>query len=305
MNLSVTLIGTLIIAVIIIILVIALLINLVLLRKYNHLKNQLRHDKMREDQKFSSEMLNTIVSDFKEAYHSKSEVNTQAIIENHFAGYQGMALFGERFLKHAVSLMIILGLMGTFFGLTLSISGLGDIMTGDLDGIVGNLTFALSGMEVAFNTSLFGIGASVLLTLIKVMMSPEEKRLEVYVLLEDYLDNTIARFAAQSSFDKYEMLIKSMEDVFATFGHSITGKFNEIVDTSSTKMVTSTRNIEEAARSLTESIKAFDQSIGKFNESARDFKEFNYHLRNNIERMSLTFSDFTDDLKEKAKKDIG
>jgi methyl-accepting chemotaxis protein len=252
----------------------------------------------RESQTFSNNLLSQIVTDYQQSYSVKSEVNTQAIIENNFSAYYQGALFGERFLKHSVSLMIILGLMGTFFGLTLSVDKLSDLMGGDLEDIIGNLTYSVQGMTVAFNTSLFGIGCSVLLTLMKIIYSIEQKRIEVYVMIEDYLDNEVGRNLSKNQTDKYEVLVNAMENTLNRFGTHITKTFDSTVNVATNQMLKTSQDVILASNKLYESINSFDNSITTFVNNTRDFSEFNHQLRTNIERMSLTFDDFTEDLKK-------
>jgi hypothetical protein len=47
---------------------------------------------------------------------------------------------------------------------------------------------------------------------------------------------------------------------------------------------------------LTLSVDQFEGSLSTFSENTRDLKEFNYHLKDNVQRMSLSFSDFTQSL---------
>jgi hypothetical protein len=65
-------------------------------------------------------------------------------------------LLAERFVRAATGLVIILGLLGTFYGLTSSIGRLVQLVAGDTggvsditQGVTTELTQALSGMAVA------------------------------------------------------------------------------------------------------------------------------------------------------------
>ena len=62
--------------------------------------------------------------DAEEAARRSGERNTQAIIEENFQAELGSLLLAERFVRAATGLVIILGLLGTFYGLTLSIGKL-------------------------------------------------------------------------------------------------------------------------------------------------------------------------------------
>ncbi len=62
--------------------------------------------------RFSHPVLNLITDRAKEAARASREPNTQAIIESHFHSELKALLLGERFVRAASGLVIILGLMG-------------------------------------------------------------------------------------------------------------------------------------------------------------------------------------------------
>jgi hypothetical protein len=55
--------------------------------------------------------------------------------------------------------------------------------------------------------------------------------------------------------------------------------------------------IREAVSRLEEVVGRFEAGLARFAESAGDFHQFNAHLKDNIQRMSLSFGDFSDTLK--------
>lgn len=296
MEMTVNTVGTIIIAIIITIFSFAIMAALLLKAKYARTKKALLDPLAREKGEFDAKIINDILSSFKEANQSKNEVNTLAIIDHNITNQWRSALLGERFLKNAVSLMIILGLMGTFFGLTMSVDKLVEVMAGSLDDIVGNLTTSVQGMAVAFNTSLFGIGASVLLTIFKIIFSIEQSREEVYIALEDYLDNHVAKEIVAEKLDKYERLVYSMEKVFKEFGTQISLSFEDTVEASTKHMVTTQESMQLLSDKLEVSMDRFQNSLETFAENTRDFSEFNHDLRSNIQRMSIQFDDLATDL---------
>jgi len=292
-------IGTIIIFIIAIVLILALTSILILLVKYKMTRKKLETPELRLTGIFNDPFLDNVVHDFKTANKSKLTVNTYAIVEGNMSKYWHHILLGERFQKTAVSLMIILGLMGTFFGLTLSVDKLVDLLAGDLgnlDDVIRNMTDSVQGMAIAFNTSLFGIGGSVLLTVVRMIFSVEQKREDIAVYVEDYLDNTIAQTFAEEKFNEYDQLVHAMENVFKEFGTQISLTFTDVVKSSTDKIDNSSAAIEMLVASLKDSVTVFESTLNTFNENTRDFGEFNYHLKENIQRMSLTFSDFSSKL---------
>lgn len=304
MNLSSNPIGMAIIITILVVLVLALIAITVLLNKFKSIRKKLLTHEKRVLGRFDDKFLDSAVTEFKEANKSKLTVNTYAIVESNMSKHWTYILLAERFQKTAVSLMIILGLLGTFFGLTMSIGELVNVLTGNLSDtnvLVDNMTETVKVMAIAFQTSLFGIGGSVILTVLRMIFSVEQKREDIAIYVEDYLDNTIAKAFAEEKFNEYDKLVNAMENVFKEFGTQISVTFTDVVKSSTNKIDNSTQAIEMLTSGLKESVETFESSLSTFGENTRDFGEFNYHLKENIQRMSLTFSDFTASLEPETK----
>lgn len=291
-------VGTVIIMLIAVILALAILCIAMIWVSYAATRKKLMAPELRETGAFDDPFLDNTVKDFKEANKSKLDVNTYAIVESNISKHWGFILFAERFQRTAVSLMIILGLMGTFFGLTLSVDRLVKVLTNldDLSGVLTTMASSVEGMAIAFNTSLYGIGGSVILTLVRLVFSVEKKREDVTVYIEDYLDNVIAKNFAEEKFNEYDKLVHAMENVFKEFGTQISLTFTDVVKASTDQIDNSTEALTMLTGGLKESVETFEKSLATFGENTRDFGEFNYHLRENIQRMSLTFSDFSSSL---------
>src|SRR5699024_10891142 len=67
-----------------------------------------------------------------------------------------------KLVQMTISVFILLGVLGTFIGLTIS---LGSINAGD-DQLVENVAGVLSGIDVAFYTSIVGMGFSLTITIL-------------------------------------------------------------------------------------------------------------------------------------------
>jgi hypothetical protein len=145
--------------------------------------------------RFRYAVLNRIVEHAERAARRAREVNTQAIIEDAFHAELKALLFGERFVRAATGLVIILGLLGTFYGLTLSIGKLVHLVSADSGAaadvpgaVTHGLTEALAGMAVAFSNSLVGILSAVVLTILGFVWSVADRRTALMVRIETYLD---------------------------------------------------------------------------------------------------------------------
>lgn len=242
---------------------------------------------------FESPVLNKIVSKAREVLRlHPRDINTQAIIEQGFHSELRWLLTGERFVKASTGLMIILGLVGTFYGLTLSIGKLVTLVSGDMgdaaeitESLTRGLTEALSGMSVAFSTSLFGIVAAIIMTLLGVFASVPDRRAAVMVQVEAYLDNVFL-------------------NALRTGGGEVSGGVSEArpagrpLDGGDLDQMIA--GFGEAVGQLQATVAHFESALQSFSTTTRDFREFNLHLKDNVQRMSLSFGDLSDTLKEQV-----
>lgn len=240
-------------------------------------------------QPFSAAVLNQIFHDAQSAARARAgDLDPQGIVEHRFQTELSGQLISERYIKSAPGLVIILGLVGTFYGLTLSIGRLADLVSSENTGVAemttaltSGLTQALSGMSVAFTTSLVGIASAILLTLLGVFFNVADRRTRLMVHIENYIDETIAP----------EFAIGQTGSVVpdppgAANGVGASGQVGQLV-----------QGFGQSVERLEASIQQFDASLKAFSGSARDFREFNLHLKDNVQRMSLTFADFSESLK--------
>ncbi|MDK2919250.1 MAG: hypothetical protein PWQ37_1983 [Candidatus Petromonas sp.] len=298
-----------IIAAIVTILVAAFIATLVLRKRYSEIYYDLQDKENRDAALFESKVLNSIIDDYKIAAKGNKEINTQAIIEKNFNSELASLYMSERFIKKAVSLMIILGLLGTFYGLTLSIGKLVELLAntsssdvlGSMDSVVGGLINSVKGMSVAFVTSLFGITSSMLLTVINIFLGTEDVRESVMVEIEEYLDNTLSHGIEKDIETPTAMVHDELRTTIKEFSNKLEESLKEITDVLSYRFAAAASGMEEFSASLSESVDKFDKSLQTFAENTRDFSEFNHHLRTNIQRMNVAFDDFTEDLKTGTK----
>jgi hypothetical protein len=175
-------------------------------------------------------------------------------------------LLGERFLRGATGLVIILGLLGTFYGLTLSIGKIVHLVAAETSastdiaqGVGTGLTHALSGMAVAFSNSLVGILSAVVLTVVGILSNVSDRRSAVMVQIETYLDRELQQRPAVNA--------------------------------------SSPDGLGQTVAVLGNAIARFEASLQAFATTTKDFHEFNAHLKDNVQRLSLTFADVRDTLK--------
>lgn len=282
--------GFIIIGAILALLSLGVLLTLSIRARYAAIARDLRRG---EDQaSFNSRVLQRIVQSALEALRTgSSEVNTQAIVEQAFQRELNGLLVGERFVKAATGLVIILGLVGTFYGLSTSIGRLTALLSGDAPqgvevttALTQGLTETLSGMSVAFTSSLFGIVAAIVLTLLGVFLGIADRRLALMVQIESYLDNAFLASARAS-----------LEE-----GGAAPARAGGASVRSDARLEGMLHGFGESVARLSGAVAAFEAALGHFSSSTREFHEFNLHLKDNIQRMSLGFGDLSETLKQQV-----
>ncbi len=283
--------GYVIIAVILTLVAIAVVLTITIRARYGSLERELRRSGG-SGGGFQSRVLNRILSDAENARASNPfDLNTQAIIERAFDAELRGLLVGERFIKASTGLLIILGLVGTFYGLTLSIGRLVALVTGDAapgtevtESLMSGLAQALSGMSVAFSCSLFGIVSAILMTLIGVFWNVADRRTAVMVQIEAFLDNELGGAAPRQA------------AVARGGGHGAA-----LHPATSEDLERLMQGFGATVHQLQQSVAQFDAALQNFSATTRDFREFNFHLKDNVQRMSLSFGDLSETLKEHSR----
>ena len=246
-----------------------------------------------------NDFLRYTVNEFAAAFKQYGEgVNTPALIANSVHMKLGGALFCERFLSNAVSLFVTLGLFGTFMGLSLSVSSLTELISytntsewlSVLDSVGGGLMSALSGMGVAFYTSLVGVACSIILTLLRSIFSPQTEREKLETALELWLDHTVAPTLPTEGGSDDVSLVRRMVSAINGASDAMEKSMKEATDT-----LTATLDGEK------EQLAAFNKTVGKFNDGVRDFSEFNYNLRGTVERMDVSVRDLVSAMRESTR----
>jgi len=226
--------------------------------------------------RFRSRLLRDVVSGYESAWrlYKGAEVNTQALIEDQFNQKMKAGLLQENCARHSVSVMIVLGLLGTFIGLTISVQSLvllfkGYDVTELLSSVESGLLSALAGMSTAFTTSLFGIGCSVIITVMNVFINPARYREDLMTGIEEYLDNTVAARLGAAAGDGYGQMENALRGTFIEFGERIAERY--------------------------------DRSLTALHDDIRGIEDANNNLRNTIAQMDVCFVRIADALKSSTR----
>ena len=248
-----------------------------------------------------------LLSEYAAAYQKYGQdVNTPAIISDAIGSRLSGLLLCERFLNNAVSLFVTLGLFGTFLGLSLSVASLTELIgysnssewLSVLDSVGGGLLSALSGMGVAFYTSLVGAGCSILLTILRTILNPQARREKLETRLELWLDTEVAPTLATEGQMDDAGLVKRMIDAM----NAAAGEVRLALFSAAQGYAGATKASSDAlVRTLSETkdaLNGFGETVSVFNDGVHDFAEVDYNLRGSVERMDLAVRDLANALRE-------
>ena len=105
--------------------------------------------------------------------------------------------------RYMTGLLVFLGLLGTFWGLIVTVGSVGNVINslkvgGDAESIFESLreglAAPLSGMGISFSSSLFGLAGSLVLGFLDLQTSQAQNRF--YIDLEDWLSTTVRDLGA-------------------------------------------------------------------------------------------------------------
>ena len=294
--------GVIVIAVITVLFILAVILLFYVRIRYRYLEGKASGSNP-EARGFRS----AVLSEYTAAYKQYGQdVNTPAIISDVIGSRLSGLLLCERFLNNAVSLFVTLGLFGTFLGLSMSVTSLTELISvsnsGEwlnvLDSVGGGLLSALSGMGVAFYTSLFGAGCSILLTLLRTILSPQAARERLENRLELWLDTEIAPTLISDVAKDDAELVKRMIDALNASVSEIRTAMRASAESYTVNMQAATAGYVKAINEQKDHLRHFDSSLEKFNAGVHDFSEVDYNLRGSVERMDLAVRDLASTLRE-------
>ena len=248
-----------------------------------------------------------LLEEYAAAYRKfGADVNTPAIISDVMGRKLPGLLLCERYLNNAVSLFVTLGLFGTFLGLSLAVASLTELIgysnTSEwlsvLDSVGGGLLSALSGMGVAFYTSLVGAGCSILLTILRTILSPQAARERFETRLELWLDNEVAPALGPALAKDDASLVRAMIDAMGASAAEIRKALSDAAASFAGSTSAAAASFEKSIAVCDGELKKFDAAVKTFSDGIHDFSEVDYNLRGSVERMDLAVRDLSGAMRE-------
>ncbi|ROH98510.1 methyl-accepting chemotaxis protein [Microcystis aeruginosa FACHB-524] len=249
---------------------------------------------------------------FKIASNQLDDVNTAALVDSLYHAekftFMSKSLRCEKwdyFVRVLPNLLLAFGLLGTFFGITLNLTGIStliDINNVDVQSLGEKLKTPLESMGIAFITSLIGLACSSLLTVINLIFNTNLAKANLISSLEDYLDNILQpTVEGNSRLDKAVNRMVDTQKAFLTNFHknvkivleSSLGKVaKEIADGNqeTAKLVTQVcERLTETAGTLSTGATTFQRSAFELNEQVpiitqanREFTQSSQELKNSV-----------------------
>lgn len=212
--------------------------------------------------------------------HEKAHIPLETFIQEQFSKWKffHIPVVGLiKMIRATISIFILLGVLGTFIGLTIS---LGAVQT-EGDELIEHVVQVLSGIDVAFYTSIIGMSASLILTLLTRIFNTE-------YMLTDLMLTVESAFATEKK-QGLSQLIHVTESVKQSIDH-----LHETNEQSLQEVVSSFTGFKDYTTGLQQAAK----DLAIFNEGlTENLKQFQT-LFQQMEKNTSTFQKGTDTMNE-------
>ncbi|MBU8907646.1 MotA/TolQ/ExbB proton channel family protein [Desertibacillus haloalkaliphilus] len=205
------------------------------------------------------------VNRFQAEYEQKSQqesVKVETFVQNKFSSWRMFNLPIVSIIKMVqmtVSVFILVGVLGTFIGLAMSLGSIN--ATGDQ--LVENVALVLAGIDVAFYTSITGMGLSLLMTVITKVANTEYMLTDIMLKTESHLE--------ENEQDGMARLI--------TVSETINASIVELRETN-----------QESLQNIVQSFDGFKEYTAGLQQSAKDLAKFNDGLTENLKDFTVIFN---------------
>lgn len=235
--------------------VVAIFAHFTLYSKLRKIRNFIR-----DTNSLEIDPLNKIKMDF-EQMNQKESVKVETFVQNKISGWRVFQVPVVNLIKlvqMTVSIFILIGVLGTFIGLAMSLGSID--VSGDQ--LVENVALVLAGIDVAFYTSIAGMGLSLIMTIVTRVANTEYMLTDIMLKTESILEG--------NEQDGMSRLIAVSE--------TINSSILELRDTN-----------QESLQSIVNSFKGFQEYTVGLQQSAKDLAKFNEGLTENLKQFSAIF----------------
>ncbi len=248
-----------------------------------------------------------IISKFKEASGQLDDVNTAALVDSLYHEekftFMSKSLSCEKwdyFVRVLPNLLLAFGLLGTFFGITLNLTGIStliDINNVDVQSLGEKLKTPLESMGIAFITSLIGLACSSLLTVINLIFNTNLAKVNLISSLEDYLDNIL-----QPTVEGNSRLNKAVDSMVEKQKAFLTNFHNEVTRVLESSLREVAKEIaernQESAKLVTQVCERLTETAGTLSTGATTFQRSAFELNEQVPIITQANREFTQSSQE-------
>ncbi|MDB9518449.1 hypothetical protein PN466_16010 [Roseofilum reptotaenium CS-1145] len=247
------------------------------------------------------EIIEYVEQRYAESIARLEHVNTGALIDQVYSQEQILFLSCDQieYLGRILpNLLLSVGLLGTFIGITLNLTALSETISNttaiDINSLLEALQQPLQGMGIAFFTSLVSILFSAVLTVVNGLFNTAIAKTKFVDSLEDYLDNVYLQTLENNT--RFDRIIQGMNHSFEgflnRFGQMVSASvelaLKEKMEELAIENHRATELAEKVYSRLTESTLTISQSTEEFKQSADRFLIVAQRLENSPFPQSLT-----------------
>ncbi len=227
----------------------------------------------------------------------EQQVNTPSLVNSIYSNqklgklsYQDL----EYGIKVAPNLLISIGLLGTFLGITLNLINITEALNNltnnlsEIGEIIDKLKVPLEGMGVAFISSLMALFFSMILTIVNSIFNITQAKNKLLDSLEDYLDNIYQGELQANSKTRFDDAVDRMAENFDNFLDNFGNTVRDSVESATRGTV---ERITDAYTGVTD---LAEQVYSKFGEAATTISR----SANDIETSANLFKKASDTLSQ-------
>ncbi|MFN7569627.1 MAG: methyl-accepting chemotaxis protein, partial [Microcystis sp.] len=248
-----------------------------------------------------------IISKFKEASGQLDDVNTAALVDSLYHEekftFMSKSLSCEKwdyFVRVLPNLLLAFGLLGTFLGITLNLTGIStliDINNVDVQSLGEKLKTPLESMGIAFITSLIGLACSSLLTVINLIFNTNLAKVNLISSLEDYLDNILQPTVEGNS--RLDKAVNRMVEKQETFLNNFHKEVKIVLESSLGKVAKEIADgNQETAKLVTQVCERLTETAGTLSTGATTFQRSAFELNEQVPIITQANREFTQSSQE-------
>ncbi|SFD44122.1 MotA/TolQ/ExbB proton channel family protein [Lentibacillus persicus] len=235
------------------------LVHLILFMKLKRIR-----DYLNQTNRMDIAPLNNFKAEFVRS-EQKEAVKPETFVQEKFSGWRVFNVPVVSLIKMVqmtVSVFILVGVLGTFIGLTLSLGSI------DAAGsqLVENVVSVLSGIDVAFYTSIAGMGLSLMMTVLIKVLNTEYMLTDIMLKAEAHLEG--------NGPDGISRLIEVSETINDSIGH---------LEETNQKSLTGIENAFSGFQDYTSSLQQSAEDLAAFNDGLSrnlgTFQELFNHMK--------------------------